>query len=80
MRYQVTRTYIDSSGEESTMTGQQKVQVIEAASAAAAAAAFVSEETCRLVGEIQQLPGDEATATCQSAGHVYVIRAFPVEE
>ena len=79
MRYQVTRTNIDALGDESTLTAPHKLQVIEAESAAAAAELFVSEETCRLVGDIQQLPGDEATATCQSAGQVYVIRAHRVE-
>ena len=75
MRYKVTRTYIDKVGNESKMVREKSARSIEAKSAVAAAMLFIADETCRLVGEIQHLPGDEATATCQSGGQKFVITA-----
>jgi hypothetical protein len=75
MRYKVSRTYIDKVGNESKMVREKSARIIEAKSAVAAATLFIADETCRLVGEIQLLPGDEATASCQSGGQMFVITA-----
>ena len=80
MPYRVSRTYIDKTGDESTMTREKSARLIEAPSAVVAVTRFIADETCRLVGQVQPLPGDEATATCQSGGKKFVITATRVSE
>ena len=75
MRYTVTRTYLNKVGAQSMMVPEKSAQIVEAASAVEAATKFIADDTCRLVGQVQALPGDEATATCQSRGQMYVITA-----
>lgn len=64
-------------GPDSTLSRDRAPQIVEAESAVQAATMFVADETCRLVGEVQPLPGDEATATCLSGDTTYVIRVRP---
>ena len=66
-------------GGESTLSRERAPQIIEAESAVQAAKLFVADDTCRLVGEVQPLPGDEATATCRSGDTTYVITVRPAE-
>lgn len=73
MRYRVKRTYVEALGRENTLVTERRSQIVEAASAVEAATLFISEDTCRLVGDVQALPGDEATATCMSGGKTWVI-------
>ena len=73
MRYRVNRTYVEALGRDTTLVTERRSQIVEAGSAVEAATLFISEDTCRLVGVVQQLPGDEATATCESAGKMWVI-------
>jgi hypothetical protein len=80
MRYRVTRTYIDKVGGGRSMSQEKSGQIVEAMSAVAAATLFIADETCRLVGEVQPLPGDAATATCQSGEKIYVINAERVDD
>ena len=77
MRYQVRRTFLSKLGGESTLSRDRTMQIIEAESAVKAAMMFVADDTCRLVGEVQPLPGDEATATCLSGERTYVITVRP---
>lgn len=79
MRYKVSRTYLDKVAGEITMSRKKSAQIIEARSAVEAATMFIADDTCRLVGQVQPLPGDEATATCQSGGTMYVITAVRAE-
>jgi hypothetical protein len=78
MRYRVTRTYLNRLGR-SMVVEEGTAQILEAPSAVEAATLFIADDTCRLVGQVQALPGDEATATCQSHGEMYVIRATRTE-
>lgn len=77
MRYRVHRTFLPKLGEETTLSRDRKSQIVEAPSAVEAARLFIADDTCRLVGEIQALPGDEATATCKSGSVAYVIMVRP---
>jgi hypothetical protein len=73
--YNVSRTFLNRVGDQNLMVAERTAQVIEARSAVEAATRFIADDTCRLVGQVQSLPGDEATATCQSRGQMYVIKA-----
>jgi hypothetical protein len=77
VRYRVQRTFLDAVAGESTLAREKGSQIVEAESAVEAARLFIADDTCRLVGSVQPLPGDEATATCQSGGKLYVITVRP---
>ena len=64
-------------GDESTLSRDRAPQIVEADNAVQAVKLFVADDTCRLVGEVQPLPGDEATATCRSGETTYVISVRP---
>ena len=79
MRYRVNRTYVEALGSDTTLVTERRSQIVEASSAVEAATLFISEDTCRLVGVVQALPGDEATATCESNGRTWVINVRRAE-
>ena len=79
MRYKVSRTYLDKVAGEITMTRKKSAQIIERAVRWKPRPCSLRMTPAGWWDRFSHCPGDEATATCQSGGTMYVIIAVRAE-
>ena len=78
MVYKLKRTYITRLGAEATMKNDRRNEYIEAETATVAISLYVGDRGCQLVGEVLELPGNAAVATCVENHVTHVIRATAI--
>lgn len=79
MRFRVKRTYLAKTAtNEMDLDALEPAIDVDAPDPVAAVAAVVRRDALVLIGEVEEVTGNAATATCRDrSGRMIVVRAWP---